>query len=175
MDQNFPDNIERYSVFWPWYITLITITSVLVSLAHWIFGLKYFELVLKLPLLVNQRQDNLQSKRKRVNLILFAANVYYYVQITVWASFMLVYRRYEDKSKQALVSGFDALNKLLPAILLLCTVLILRCQIYKLQSKAFVAREKLIFIHMSIFLSYIFAYMTFLTLLNLKSEVKTVA
>jgi len=73
------------------------------------------------------RQEDLQEKRKRAQWIIYGANAYFYVQVATWASFMFVYRRFEDIQGFLRVVNFDAANKLLPAILLVFTILLFRC------------------------------------------------
>ena len=63
-----------------------------------------------------------------------------------------------------MVENFDAVNKLLPAILLIITILLFRCQVNGLQTSAFFSREKLMLFHTAIFLAYVCAYVAYVTL-----------
>ena len=54
--------------------------------------------------------------------------------------------------------NFDSANKLLPAIMLIISVLLFRCRFNGKQSQKVVASEKVIVIHVALFLSYVMTY-----------------
>ena len=68
-----------YIDLWPYYVASITITSALTSVAHWIFATQYLEVVLLLPLLLENGQADIKRKQQRVRWILNAANAYFFV------------------------------------------------------------------------------------------------
>ena len=64
------------------------------------------------------------------------------------------------------VWNFDAVNKFLPAILLIISVLLFRHKFNSKQSQKIFAREKIIAIHLGIFISFIIVYAPYLALTN---------
>ena len=56
------------------------------------------------------------------------------------------------------VAQFDALNKLVPAMLLLISITIFRCKLNRNRNKKFFVREKIILVHLSIFLIFVVVY-----------------
>jgi hypothetical protein len=81
---------------------------------------------------MDQRQEGLQKKTKRVNWIIKAANTYFYLQVAIWESFILVFKDYADRENYLRVQNYDALNKLMPAVLLIVTILLFRCQVNRM-------------------------------------------
>ena len=75
---------------------------------------------------------------------------------------MLAYSNYEDKESFVKATNFDTANKVLPAILLIISVLLLRCRFNGKQSKKVVASEKVIIVHVSLFVAYIMSYASYL-------------
>ena len=71
---------------------------------------------------------------------------------------MLAYSDFEDIESYDKVYNFDPANKLLPAILLIISVLLFRCRFNSKQSQKVVASEKVIIIHVALFLSYVMTY-----------------
>ena len=117
---------QAFRDLYPWLIISETIVSVLVSLAHWIFATQYLEIVLLLPLLLDHSQADLEKKQQRVKWIMNAVNAYFFVQVATWATLMLAYSRFKDIRTNKLVFSFDAVNKFLPAILLIISILLFR-------------------------------------------------
>ena len=73
---------------------------------------------------------------------------------------MFAYSDFEDRTRMNDVANFDALNKLLPAVLLILSILLLRCRVNGKKSKEVFAREKIIAFHVVIFLSLVTVYAT---------------
>ena len=48
------NGIYEEVVFWPYYVIFQTISLGLNSITHWIFAIQYFEVVLKLPLILDR-------------------------------------------------------------------------------------------------------------------------
>ena len=71
---------------------------------------------------------------------------------------MFTYRKYEDKTIMSKVWNFDAINKFVPAILLIISVLFFRIKFNSKQSNKVFANEKIIALHLGIFLSFIIFY-----------------
>ena len=83
-------------------------------------------MVLLLPLLLNHTQTDIQKKKCKVKWILNAASAYFFAQVATWAGIMFVYTGLEDQARYYKVQNFDAANKLLPAILLMVSILLFR-------------------------------------------------
>ena len=101
---------------------------------------------------------------------MYAANAYFYVQIAVWASFMLANTAYENKLRYYKVYSLDFLNKLLPASLLVISILLFRIKFNSAKTKKLFASEKIILVHVAIFLSFIVVYAAERTLVNNSSS-----
>ena len=77
---------------------------------------------------------------------------------------MLAYTNFEDYESYLKVYSFDPANKISPAIVLIISVLLLRCRFNGKQSQKLFAREKVIVVHVVLFLSYVITYATSLIL-----------
>jgi len=75
---------------------------------------------------------------------------------------MFAYTDIEDKALFYQVQNFDAANKLLPAILLMVSIVFFRCKFNNNQSKKVFAREKIIAVHLAVFLSFVTSYVAYL-------------
>ena len=137
---------------------MFTVSSILFSVAHWIFATQYIEVMLLLPLLLEHRQENIPSKQRRIVWILKSLNAYFFVQVAAWAYFMIAYSDFEDFEILFKVISFDPANKLLPAIVLVISVLLFRCRFNSKKSQKVVANEKVIVFHVILFLSYVITY-----------------
>ena len=82
-----------------------------------------------------------------------AANSYFFVQITAWAFCMFSFTSYEDAASVHKVQQFDVANKILPATVLIVTVLLFRYRLQKSKLEKVFAREKIIVFHLSSMLS----------------------
>ena len=111
-----------------------------------------------LPLLMDHSKADLRKKQNRVQLIMYSANTYFFVQVVTWAGFMLAFTDYEDKKRYAKVLDYDAVNKLVPAIILIISVLLFRCRFKSKQSQKVFAREKIIVVHVVLFLFFVVVY-----------------
>ena len=151
-------------------IVTFTIMSVLTSIAHWIFAVQYLEVVLLLPLLFEHGEVNIQKKRQRVRWVINGANAYFFIQVGAWACFMFAYTDYEDSAGTDKIKIFDAVNKLLPGIVLIISVLVLRSRFNGKKSNKFFAREKVIVVHVALFLFYILTYAIFRVLTSLDNR-----
>ena len=87
-----------------------------------------------------------------------AANAYFIIQVTAWACCMFTYRREEDWAILNTVRDYDGANKLLPAIVLIVSIVLFRCKFNSKQSKKVFAREKIIVVHVIIFLFFLGTY-----------------
>ena len=77
---------------------------------------------------------------------------------------MVVYSNYEDRTSNDKVKTFDSVNKFLPAFLLIISVLLFRCRLNGKQSENVIPNEKVIVVHVALFLSFILIYVTHLIL-----------
>ena len=71
---------------------------------------------------------------------------------------MLAYTDYDDFENMQKVKTFDPANKLLPAIILIISVLLFRCRFNGEQSQDVVANEKVIVAHLGIFITFVLTY-----------------
>lgn len=71
---------------------------------------------------------------------------------------MLANTDYQDRVSYYKVYSFDAVNKLLPASLLVISIVLFRCKFNSTQTKKLFASEKIILVHVVIFLSFIIVY-----------------
>ena len=81
---------------------------------------------------------------------------------------MLAYTDYEDKASMLNVGKFDAANKLLPAIVLIISILRFRCKLKSKHAHKIFAIEKLMIVHIAIFLSFVIIYAAYLALFFLQ-------
>ena len=77
---------------------------------------------------------------------------------------MLVYTFHEDGASLNKVIEYDPANKILPAILLIISVLLFRFRFNGKQSQRVIANEKLIVVHVSLFVFYAITYVSYLIL-----------
>ena len=114
-----------------------------------------------LSLILEHRQVDIKRKHQQVSWIMIAANTYFFAQVGIWASFMLLNAGLEDRKSMNKVEKLDTANKFSPAIVLVISVLLFRCRFNGKQSKKVFAREKVIVVHVVLFLSFVFTYATF--------------
>lgn len=143
---------------WPYYIILGMIVSVLVSGVHWIFATQYLEVALLLPLLIDPGQADIPKKQHQVQCIIIAINVYFFAQLATYAGLLLASSSYDDRVSYYKIANFDAANKLLPVLLLISSLLFLRCRFTGERSRKAFASEKIIVVHSAIFLSFVIIY-----------------
>ena len=96
--------------------------------------------------------------------IIFAASAIFYTLETIWASLMIFNRHESEKLAMDKIFILDAVNKILPALLLIITIMIFKGQINKLSARSFFAREKLMLVHTLLFCVFIVAYIAMLFL-----------
>lgn len=78
----------------------------------------------------------------------------------MWVSLMISHRHEDEKLKMQKIFILDVVNKILPALLLIITIMIFKSQIKKLKACAFFPREKLMLVHTLVFCVFIVAYLT---------------
>jgi uncharacterized protein (DUF486 family) len=111
-----------------------------------------------LPLLIEHEQANMKTKQQRVRLILKTVDAYFYVQVTAWACLMLANTNYKNILSMEKVLSFDAANKLLPAIVLIISIVFFRYRFSGKRNQKIFARENIIVVHIAIFLFYVTTY-----------------
>ena len=111
-----------------------------------------------LPLLINHRRADVEKKQRSVQLIMYAAHTYFCIQIAIWAGFILTYSNWNDRILMTRVAEFDAVNKLVPALLLIISITIFRLKLSCNRNQRFFAREKIILVHVTIFLLFVLVY-----------------
>lgn len=85
-------------------------------------------------------------------------NAFFYAQLAIWAGLMLANRDTEDFKSYYKVRLFDTVNKLLPAILMIISILFIRLKLRRKQTMKVYSIEKLITVHIAIFLTYVIVY-----------------
>lgn len=142
-------------------------SSVFTSIAHWIYAIQYLGVVLSFPSFLDPNQADCEKRQKNTRWIMCAANTYFYLQIAIWAGFMFAYTDYEDRNRFHKVYAFDAVNKLLPAILLIVSILVFRGMFNSKQAqKVFAKEKKIVLVHLVIFISFIILYVVFTFVYN---------
>jgi len=111
-----------------------------------------------LPLLINHRRADIEKKQRIVQCIMYAAHTYFCVQVATWAGFILAYSNLKDIMLMTRVAEFDAVNKLVPALLLIISITIFRLKLNCNRNKRIFAREKIILLHVTIFLLFVLVY-----------------
>ena len=126
---------------------------------HWVFGIKYAEVVLKLPLLVfPESVSDIQTKVKKIPWVVwtlngsFAALSFIYTLLNQLIIFGVL--EYSDIVSTWL-NGLTIAMYLSPTVLLLVAVIKVRCMVSKLRNKAILQKEKLILLHTILFSLYI--------------------
>ena len=80
---------------------------------------------------------------------------------------MFAYTDYEDREKFHKAYVFDSVNKLLPAILLIISILIFRSKFNNEKTqKVFAKEKKIVLVHLVIFFSFIILYVAFTFVYN---------
>ena len=90
------------------------------------------------------------------------ANAYFFIQVATWTGCMLAYTDYEVRPTFYRVYSFDAANKFLPVIVLIISILLFRRRFDGKQSQKVIANEKIIVVHIILFLSYAVFYSIYL-------------
>ena len=100
---------------------------------------------------------------------MYAANAFFCLQITIWAGFAFAYSDSKDMTSFEKVYGFDVVNKLLPALVLVISIFFFRRQFNSKQAqKVFAKEKKIVLVHLGIFISFIIVFGTYYAL-RLKS------
>jgi len=59
------------------------------------------------PLFLDPNQSDSEKKLKNTRWIMYTANSYFYLQVTIWAGLMFAYRDYDDKARLHKAYSFD--------------------------------------------------------------------
>lgn len=112
-------------------------------MSHWLFAVEYLQVALKFPLILFELgEEEIQSKQRRNLFILVGVNLYFYAQIIVWTTLMLIYGY-----GIGLIYNLALLNYLVPASLLILSICLLKSQIKRLNRREIMARDMLIRVH----------------------------
>ena len=87
-----------------------------------------------------------------------ATHAYFYLQLTIWASFVVYYIQYEDYAEMTKLVELDAVNKLMPVLLLVISLTIFRFKLNYNRNQKFFARETIILVHLTISILFVVVY-----------------
>ena len=132
-------------------------------IGHWVFGIKYAEVVLKLPLLVfPEKVSDIQRELKKISWAVWTLN-------GSFAAFIFTFTVLEELYifgvlEEGNVNVLTWLNRVIivlylaPTVLLLVAVIKVRCMVSQLRNKAILQKEKLILNHTILFSLYFTVY-----------------
>ena len=140
----------------PYWVETVIFYEVTSMSAHWIFAIKYIEVVLKLPLLFasDRRQDDkIEVKRKHISCTILTLNVLFCVIVIAICIVeqLFIYGTWDRDPKLDAVNFLLPSAIILPSVVLLVAVIKLHCIVSKMVSKAVFEKEKLIFVHSLVF------------------------
>ena len=98
--------------------------------------------MLSFPLFLDPNQADSEQKQQKIQRIMLAVNVCFYLQLAIWAGFMFAYSDYEDKARWHKVYSFSSVNKFLSIILLITSTLLFRRKFNHKKAQKVFAREK---------------------------------
>ena len=61
------------------YVLMIIALKVVASITHWVFAVKYLEIVLNVTLILDPHQSKVEQMQKRNRTILWTTNIYFYL------------------------------------------------------------------------------------------------
>ena len=135
--------------------TFKTLSETLVSIAHWLFAVKYYELSLRLPVFVRticqgpvpslEQLIEQERAQRHVDKVMIWANIAFYVTLFVITVVDVV------EGKQKLPFTLSTLTKLVSAILLMVAICRLRSLVKHLKDDQLSNREFLMTVHTVLF------------------------
>ena len=116
-------------------------------IADWIFAIKYFEVALKLPLLVHPDDPNIQAKRVKIKWAIWTLNIIFYASVLIQNILVQLYV-FDNIDIVNTVNYIAIVLTFAPTVLLLIAVACVHCVVSKLRSSAAVfEKERMIKIH----------------------------
>ena len=125
---------------------------------HWLFAVEYFTVVSNFPLIrmaadPDSDPDEIDAKVKRAKTVIRVANAIFY---TLVVGFFLTAEFSARLQAKDVYLYFDSVNKLISALLFVFSILKFRRLVKSMQSNSdFFASERLMTVHLAIFLLYI--------------------
>ena len=119
-------------------------------IADWIFAIEYFEVALKLPLLVHPDDPSIQAKRAKIKWAIWTLNTVFYASVLTYSILLQLYvfSVFDDKDVVNTINYIATVLTFAPTVLLLIAVACVHCVVSKLRSSAAVfEKERLIKIH----------------------------
>lgn len=154
-------NMEKSDRLNPYYDEALNVSVVALMSGHWFFAIKYAELVLKLPLLVwPETIRDMQAKLKNISCIIWILNGLFATSIFLYVLLFQLYIYDVGNFELAWVYHMADLAALMPTVLLLVTVIKVRCMVNRMRNKAIFQKEKLILVHTILFSLYFLLYVT---------------
>ena len=161
--------MDKYHRLAPIYNELLNVYLVTLMSGHWVFGIKYAEVVLKLPMLVFPEEVvDIKSKMNKISCVVWTLNGFFGVLIFTY-TILLQFYNYDDwkhQNQMVLLNGIAVAISLAPTVLLLASVIMVRCTVRKMSNRALFQKEKVILLHTIIFSLFSIFYITEVTMFN---------
>lgn len=123
------------------------------SLIHWVFAVQYLKLALTFPLLVGKvPQDEILSKSSAIERIILALNIFFVTWILAMLVAQVILNLKKEDGGIEILTIFAVLSKVFSAVLLIVGIVRLRNLIRGMGHQSFTSREKLMMIHIVLFL-----------------------
>ena len=119
---------------------------------HWVFGIKYAEVVLKLPMLVFPEEVvDIKAKMNKISWVVWTLNGFFGA-LNFTYTILLQFYLYDDWNNMAvLLIGTYIAIALAPTVILLASVIKVRLTVRKMSNKAIFQKEKVILLHTIVF------------------------
>lgn len=140
----------------PYLSESLNVYQVALMSGHWVFAVKYAEVVLKLPLLVfAETAGDIQAALKKIQFVIWILNAFFGAIVVTYTVTLQVYVFKEEADGDASwLNRLGTLMTIAPIVLLLVAVARVRCMVKKLRNKAIFQKEKLILVHAVLFTLY---------------------
>ena len=154
-------DIDKYYRLARFHNEAYTVYVITLMSGHWVFGIKYAEVVLKLPVLVfHENVRDIRRKLKRISCAVWLLNGFFVALIFSYSLLMQLYL-FGVCQNEVAVTWLNRLNLALylsPTVLLLVAVIKVRCMVSQLRNKAILQKEKIILLHTVLFSLYFTAF-----------------
>ena len=78
-------DVETYKRLLPYLNETYLVQLETAVVADWIFAIKYFEVALKLPLLVHPDDPSIQAKRAKIKWAIWTLNIVFYASLLTYS------------------------------------------------------------------------------------------
>ena len=128
---------------------------------QWVFGIKYAEVVLKLPLLVfPEKVSDIQRELKKISWAVWTLNGSFAALVIIYTLLLQlrIFGVLDGDNSLAWINHLNIVMYILPTVLLLMAVIKVRCMASQLRNKAIFQKEKLILLHTILFTLFVTIY-----------------